>query len=79
MAAKYLEIQRIDSSGTPREHKRKRGPSNFRQRDVEAACKAVRRAGYEIARVLFDGGKFIIITGPPSATPSGESDEWNDI
>jgi hypothetical protein len=43
-----------------------RQPCTFRQRDVSAAIKAVRAAGFEIARVeITTDGRIIVVTGKP--------------
>ena len=57
-----------------------RAPSNFRQRDVTAAVKAVVAAGVEVARVEVDRqGKIVVVTGAAAAPEGSEVtalDSW---
>lgn len=56
-----------------------RAPSTFRQRDVTAAMKAVRDAGFDVARVEIDkAGKIVILTGKPAeATVARVENPWD--
>jgi hypothetical protein len=60
-----------------------RDPLTFRQRDVTAAIKAVKAAGYTVARVEIDReGKIVIV--PVTVTTEGspdkpESNEWDEV
>jgi hypothetical protein len=56
-----------------------RPPSNFRQRDVQAAIKAAKQAGIEVGRIEIDkDGKIIICAGKPIETePDGEDPSWD--
>jgi hypothetical protein len=60
-----------------------RAPSNFRQRDVTKAVKAVAAAGVDIARVEIDStGKIAIIAGSASSKESEQgrgANEWDRI
>jgi hypothetical protein len=52
-----------------------RVPSNFRQRDVTRAVRAVTKAGVDIARVEIEGGKIaIIVSKVGAAQPADELD-----
>jgi len=60
-----------------------RGACTFRQRDVEAAVRAVRDAGVEVARVEVDKeGKIVVIAGKPNgAEPKAKQEganEWDE-
>jgi hypothetical protein len=56
-----------------------RGPLNFRQRDVTAAVKAVKKAGENVARVEVDGeGKIIIYVGATNMVATNEAVETWD-
>jgi hypothetical protein len=58
-----------------------RGACTFRQRDVEAAVKAVRKAGVPIAKVEIEGKKIVVITGAPNgAEPTKQegAEVWNE-
>lgn len=53
-----------------------RAPLTFRQRDVEAAVKAVKAAGSEVVRVEIDKqGKIVVITSREQTERGG--DEWD--
>ena len=60
-----------------------RGECTFRQRDVEAALRAARAVGVEVARVEIDkNGKIVLITGKPNGaaepeTKQGGANEWD--
>jgi hypothetical protein len=46
-----------------------RGPCTFRHNDVKRAIKAVRAAGFEVAKVEVDkDGKIAVIPGKPNAS-----------
>jgi hypothetical protein len=54
-----------------------RGPCTFKQRDLAAAAKAMRDAGFEIARVEIDrAGKIVVVPGKPADI---EPDKQGDI
>jgi hypothetical protein len=56
-------------------------PVTFRQRDMEAAVRAVRAAGCEVLRVEVDKtGKIVVVTSSdPAAGPAGEErNEWDE-
>lgn len=56
-----------------------RGPLTFRQRDVVAAIKAVRRAGVEVGRIeIGKDGKIVVVTSVAEAPGRRreEIDEW---
>lgn len=58
-----------------------RGPCTFKQRDVAAAAKAMRKAGFEVARVEIDAtGKIVVVTGrppePADEKPNREKVTW---
>lgn len=61
---------------------RTRGPAHFRQRDVAAAIRAVRKAGETPARVEIEDGKIVVIIGGSEETAAlvgdlkREIDEW---
>jgi hypothetical protein len=56
-----------------------RGPATFRQRDLMAAVKAMRMAGFEIARVEVDkSGKIVVVPGKPEPPiVDAEINEWD--
>ena len=58
-----------------------RAQSNFRQRDVTRAVKAVTAAGVGIVRVEIDkaGTIRIIAAGSDTAGEGGEANEWDRI
>jgi hypothetical protein len=49
-----------------------RVPSNFRQRDVTRAVKALTKAGVDIARVEIEDGKIAIIVSKVGAAQPGD-------
>lgn len=57
---------------------------NFRQRDMEAAIRAARRAGIERFRVEAEHGKVVVIIDERDTVPApegarGEENEWHGI
>ena len=57
-----------------------RGPSTFRQRDVERALRAMRRAGFD-GKVEIDPrtGKIAILPGDSPETVAVEVNEWDGV
>ena len=57
-----------------------RRPSNYRQRDLDAAIKTVQKRGLSVARVEIDpDGRIIIVAGEPTSTHTPEVvDDWSD-
>ena len=52
---------------------------HFRQRDIERAIKAARKAGETgVVRVRVDAGKVTVIAYPPGQEPAGEGNPWDD-
>jgi hypothetical protein len=60
-----------------------RGPLKFKLRDVTRACRGVRKAGLEVARVeVAKDGSIIVIPGKPQEAThdaNGERNEWDDV
>jgi hypothetical protein len=57
-----------------------RGPSNFKERDVRSAVKAVREAGVRIGRIEINSrdGKVVIIPGEPDSVGTiPDVNEWD--
>lgn len=56
-----------------------RGPTTFRQRDVEAAIRAARNAGEQVYRVeVGKDGRIIIITSRENAEPPAPANPWDE-
>lgn len=58
-----------------------RGPLTFRQRDMERAVRAMRRAGVRRYRMEAEGGKVVVYVDDDAAKvstpePLAEVDEW---
>lgn len=61
-----------------------RGPLTFRQRDVVAAIKAVRRAGVEVGRIeIGKDGKIVIVMTTATSAPDHHAaagfNEWDTV
>jgi hypothetical protein len=58
-----------------------RGPLTFRQRDLCAAIKATKAAGYEVARVEVDrDGRIIVIPERPrDDAATAHANEWDSV
>jgi hypothetical protein len=61
-----------------------RDPLTFRQRDVTAAIKAVKAAGYSVARIEIDrDGKIVIVpaiaSGGEPVADKPDSNEWDEV
>jgi hypothetical protein len=56
-----------------------RAPCTFRQRDVAAALRAVRDAGYEVARVeISKDGKIVVVPSKPVMSDNNDDpNEWD--
>lgn len=58
---------------------RTRGPSHFRQRDLEAALRAAERAGREVDRVeIGSDGKIVIIMSREGVAAKVDVNEWDE-
>lgn len=56
-----------------------RGPSHFRQRDLEAALKALKTAGQAIDRIEIGSAGITIIPSRSDGQPKGaEPNEWDE-
>jgi len=55
-----------------------RRPLKYKKTDVVRASKAVRAAGYEIARWDFTSDGFTVVPGKPNAD-GGEHNEWDEL
>jgi hypothetical protein len=59
---------------------RVRGPQTFKQRDVERAIKAARKAGIEIASVkIKPSGEIEIISAPRGDDDNGGDNPWDSV
>jgi hypothetical protein len=59
-----------------------RGPATFRQRDLTAAVKAMRKAGCEVSRVeIGQDGKIVVVTGKGAdeVSEAAAKNEWDEI
>jgi hypothetical protein len=58
-----------------------RGPLTFRQRDATALFKAMRAAGYDVAKVEFKNGGVVVTaragTQPEDAEAEAKANEWD--
>jgi hypothetical protein len=56
-----------------------RRPSIFKQRDVTRAAKALRAAGYDLARIEINrDGVIVVVPGKPDAGPT-QANEWDEV
>ena len=56
-----------------------RGPAQFRQRDLEAALKALKAAGTPVERIEIGSAGIIIIPSRSDGQPRGaEPNEWDE-
>jgi hypothetical protein len=60
---------------------KRRGPSDFRQRDVTRVLKATLQAGVPVKRVEYENGKIAVVVGVPDEPNAGnvEKNEWDEV
>jgi len=55
-----------------------RGPAHFRQRDLEAALKALKAAGTPVERIEIGSAGIVIIPSHGDAAPPAQRNPWDE-